>query len=479
MGARLGADPPRLGELAASMRGGADLVERAEADLSRRARSLAWHGRDAERFATEWQTRHRPALAALSATLRREAARLERHRTEQLAASEGTGSAVAPVRHGGSGADRPSPAGSPTIAGPPPPPPLVADRYVGGLEVRVGPAVATIGGVLTLGVLADGRVRVTAERRGGVGAAAGAGSTTSLSVSDGPAGSAPASDRLADASAMASLLERRTWEVPAGEVDELLRALAVEQAVLSATGRRDPAGDVGEMLDGVVRRLTGVDPGLSDRLGGLGPPPPTSVDQLVEGRAALAGGAGLGAGLLGNGSRSMASGRLDATGSLRAGSVQRGGVDTPVLEADGAVAAAATGTLLGRLGVSLADGPDHAVTSRWELSPPTPGGDRELLVVATATTDGGTDRVAARVRLSGRSGTAIVAALDHLAAGRVADGVRSLASAPVDPGSAAVRIDRGEVDRTTVSGGAALAAGPGAGVSARGAVERVSFVPTG
>lgn len=84
---RLGADPASLRRLAALFDGAGEELDGDAALIGRRIHSAPWHGRDAHRFLSEWDSAHRPALRDVSRALAAAAQQLRDQAKEQEVAS--------------------------------------------------------------------------------------------------------------------------------------------------------------------------------------------------------------------------------------------------------------------------------------------------------------------------------------------------------------------------------------------------------
>lgn len=454
---QLGADPEDLRTLARSLRTAAGRLDLLSLGLTRRVRTSAWNGPDAERFHRQWQLRHRPDLDGASTQLAALARRLEHQATEQLAASGPAAGVGTPALL------RTGP--RPTVRSGLPDLPRREDRYLGGVDLRLGPFSTGLTGDLTVAELADGRRRVTLAETAAAGVVVAAGSSVDVGIG-GPHGSGASSGGAAgEARARAGIVQRRSWEMDADDVDDLLVRLAAEQAAGTAIGVDDPVVRVAGLADRVAEWLTGEDPGWDvAAVVATGVPAPHVVEHLVE--VELAAGAGVAAaGPAGIG------GRAQGMWSLRVGGMERGDEHVRVVELRSSATATLTSTLLRRLGVALPFDAHHGVALRVEVAPPATGGATEVLVRATDTSGDRVEDLTARV-LIGPAGSSAARslhdALDALERGEPDAALDSLARLRIP-------VDRVEIasDVATLSGhsaraGIASGAGTGVGVTARG-----------
>ena len=460
---QLGADPDDLRGLARSLRSAAGQLDALSTGLARRSRTAGWRGPDADAFEHQWVGRDGPALHATSAGLTELAHRVDRQVDEQLQAS-----AAARV---GAPLGAATPPRTPDREAELPALPVAEDRYLGTVELRIGPVTAALAGGLVVQQLDGGRRRVVLTETAGAGAVTTVGASTELGVG-GPHGAGASNQGgSADARLRAGAVQRRSWEVDADEVDDLLARLALEHAGLAVTGHGQPLGVAAAVLDGVVDRVTGHDPGwdLATSLA-TSVPTPVSHEELVE--VELAAGAGLGlGGLAGLGARAQ-------TGaSVRVGTAHRGDTTATVLEVQGSATGALTGSLLRRLGVSLPPDAHRGVVVRVELPDPTPDDSPHALVRVSTTTDARVHDVIARVDLAGDDGAATASALartvQHLARADLPSAVATLGAAPVDPGHVTVRSTTGALSGSSARAGASAGVGIGGGASVRGHVLHV------
>jgi hypothetical protein len=452
---QLGADPDHLRGVARSLRAAAGRLDALSIELARRLRSTEWRGPDAASFTRQWQAAHGPALAAAAGSLAEVARRTEREANEQERASAGGAIPAPPL------GDRPSVS----------PPARREDRFQGALDVRVGPVLTTLSGDLAIHHLDGDRRRVVLGQTAGAGATVGVGSAVDVGIG-GPAGVAGiASGGSADARARAGVVLRRSWELDAHEIDDLLARVALEHGAGTTLRVHDPLERAAAVLDHAVEWVTGTDPGLETAARvGAGVPEPHRTERLVE--VELSGTAAMGLGAVAGGGA-----RAHGVSALRVGrGAGRSGSST-LVEYHGAATGALTSSLVRRLGISLPPDTHRGAAVRIELPDRTgPDAPGPALVRITSTTDTTLHDVVARVELGG----------PHTG------GTRPLADAVValrrgDPGAAVAHLDRlspataqvtvtsttGSLSGHTARAGATAGAGLGAGVTLRGHGLRV------
>ncbi len=434
---RLGADPEQLRALSAALRAAARSLDEIGPSTERRIRHAGWHGPDAIRFEGTWRQCRRD-LAETAVRCRDLSAHIERQAHEQVEASSGrtTTRSAAPL-----------PAFAPTET-----------RYVGGIDVRVGPGVATVAGDLSIADLEGDTTRVTLSESIAVGGVVSVGSGTSLSVADEVASPVAADSGTADARLRLGGVRRTTWEVADDQVDDLLVDLA---AVKAADAAPWPIG------------------ALRDATGWFEPPEPTRSEALAELDVSAAGAVAAGtSGVLG------ISGATQST--VRVGRAQVVGVDgthrrSTVVEWTANSHATLTSTVLRRFGINLPDPARLGVVARLELGE-APDGSPQLDLRLSGIRDGRIDDVAARIELDERAGAAAraaaITAMAHLERGDVDGAVEALAALDLPIDGIEVVTARGTVDGTTARGGASAGLGPGVGLTVRGQRVEIDRSPT-
>ena len=342
---QLGADPEDLRGLARSLRSAAGQLDTLSLGLARRARTAGWRGPDADSFERQWHARHRPALAGASAALADLARHVDRQATEQVGASTGAPAGTVPLRWSRSpaGPDLARRVDEPLL----PVLPRVEDRYVGTLELRLGPVAVGIVGELAVQQLGGSRRRVVLTEVGAGGGMVSGGSSADVGIG-GPHGIAvPTGGGTGEARLRVGGIQRRSWDVDQDAVDDLLARLAVEHGARAVTGAAEPLVMAASAADGLAEWITGRDPGwdVSAALA-TAVPAPTAHEELVEVELAAGAGAGLGGltGMAGIGARAQ------AAGAVRVGTAQRGPTRSSVVEVQGSGTTALTSTLLRRLG---------------------------------------------------------------------------------------------------------------------------------
>lgn len=447
---QLGADPDHLRGLARSLRAAAGRLDALSIELARRLRLTDWRGPDAASFARQWHTAHRPALAAAAGSLTEAARRTEQQADEQERASDRSRTAAT----------------SPPIA-----PARREDRFQGAVDVRVGPVLATVSGEVTIHHLVGERRRVVLAQVVGAGAAVGVGSAVDVGLG-GPAGVAGiASGGSADARARAGVVLRRSWELDAHQIDDLLARIAMEQAAGTALRVPDPLERAAAVIDHAVGWITGTDPGLeaAARIA-TGVPEPGRTERLVEVEAS-------GVAALGLGVVAGAGARAHGVSGLRVGRSTGPVGRSTVVEYHGAATGALTSSLVRRLGVSLPPDGHRGATVRIELPDSSGAGVAAPATIRISTvTDTTVHDVVAHVAPGGPSvgdGAWLAAAVAALERGDPAAAVAHLGRCPPAPEQVAVVTRTGTVSGHTARAGAAAGAGVGAGVTLRGHGLRV------
>ncbi|MDQ2679226.1 MAG: hypothetical protein M3Y51_10825 [Actinomycetota bacterium] len=434
---RLGADPEQLRELSAALRAAARSLDEIGPGTERRIRHAGWQGPDAIRFEGTWRQCRRD-LTDAAGRCRDLSARIERQADEQIEASLGrvTDRSAAPL-----------PAFAPSET-----------RYVGGVDLRVGPVVATVAGDLSIADLDGDTTRVTLSETIAAGGVLSAGAGTSFSLADEVASPVAADSGSADARLRLGGVRRSTWEVPDDRVDDLLVDLA---AIRVSDAAPWPIG------------------ALRDATGWFDAPEPTRSEALVEIDASAAGALAAGAsGMLG------VSGATSST--VRAGRAQIDAGDGPprhstVVEWTANSHATLTSSVLRRFGVNLPDPTRLGVSVRLELGE-SPDGSPQLDLRLSGITDDRIDDVAARIEPGDRIGTAAtVAALDmvrHLERGDLTAAIDALGRMDVPIDGIDVVTARGSIDGTSARGSASAGAGPGVGLTVRGQRIQIDRSPT-
>jgi hypothetical protein len=468
---QLGADPEDLTVLSRSLRDAAGRLDSLSSGLTRRVRHTRWTGPDAEAVDRGWHSVQRPLMVRCASALRQLAGRVESHRDEQEHASAATAGAAGASTVGGAASPHRGPVvvgSTPARGAPLPPLPQVEDRLRGRVEARVGPVTGAFTGEVTLARLDHGLVRVTVAEAVGAGGALSAGAGVDLAVG-GPHGAHGSTQgTAADATARLGAVRRRTWEVPADRVQDLLARVAVERASVATTGQPRPQVVAGSIVDELVERLTGRDPGI-DLAAALATavPEPVSAEALVEVELAAGAAAGVG-GMLGLG------GRAQANQSARVGTVERDGRHSAVLELDGAGTAAVAGSLLRRAGVSLPGDLHRGATVRLVVTPAA-GTHPAQLEVRTRATEG--ERVhdsVVRLHPTVDGGHAAVArAAQHLTRRDVPAALAALEEVRLDTGRVEVRTGDGTLSGHSARGSGGAGLGVGGGVTLRGQLTRI------
>jgi hypothetical protein len=450
---QLGADPDHLRGLARSLRAAAGRLDTLSLELARRLRATDWRGPDAASFTRQWDSTHRPALTAAAGALT-EVARRSEHHAEQQERASGDGPA----------APRAAPV-TPVLA----PLPRREERFLGAIDVRVGPAVGTVTGELTVQHLEGDRRRVVLTQSGGAGAMLGAGSSVDVAVG-GPAGAGGAgSGGSADGRATAGAVLRRSWELPADRVEDLLTRLALEQLALGTVRVPDPLTRAGWLADEVIERLTGDESSL-EMVAALsaGVPTPARTERLAE--VELTGAATLGVG-------SLLGGRAAGVTGLRVGRSDGGAAPAWIVEYRGASTGALTGRLLRQLGISLPPDAHRSLSVRIEVpDPPGDAAPSTVLVRVGTVTDTTTRDLVALVEL-GETDTSSRAALGGAVAalGRGDPGAAlgALGELAPRPEHVTLAAEHGVLSGHTARAGATAGAGVGAGITVRGHVLEV------
>lgn len=456
-----GADPEQLSELGAALRAAARTIDDVAVRNDRRLRSSGWRGPDAVRFDARWRST-RGDLARAAEACREQAARLGRHADEQLAASGSGASALAL-----------------------PSPPVSEVRYVGGVDLRLGPVVTTVAGDLSLQDLGGGRTRVVLAETVGVGGTLSAGAGASVTVADEVVSPVAATDGTADARLRVGAVQRRIWEVDDDDVDDVLTGVAAERladgAPLSATTARSAAG----LFDRATERLTGIDPGVTHELEELlSPPPPDRTELLAEVDVSAAAALAFGVGPSIGGSRPLGGSAATAAtwrvGTARTASGEAARTSS-VVEWTGTTNAGFTTTLAKHLGISLPDPIRSTGSGRLELGT-APDGSRQLDVRMSAISGSEIDDVAVRIELAddgpGSPGVVVPLMIEHLVRGDTAAAFDALRGLEVGTESVEVVASSGTVSGTSGRAGVAVAAGPGVGATLRGQRIEIDRGPT-
>ncbi len=422
---RLGADPEQLRELSAALRAAARSLDEIGPSTERRVRNAGWHGPDAIRFEGTWRQCRRD-LTDAAQRCRDISVRIERQADEQIEASQGRTSTRSAA---------PLPAFAPTET-----------RYVGGIDVRFGPTVATVAGELTIADLDGDTSRVTLSESLAAGAVVSVGSGASFSLADEVSSPVAADKGTADARLRLGGVGRTTWEVHDDQVDDLLVDLAAIRVTDTAPW---PLG------------------ALRDATGWFEPPEPVRSEALVEIDASATGALAAGAsgllGLSGATSSTVRFGRAqidDGDGSVRR---------STVVEWTANSHATLTSTVLRRFGVNLPDPQRLGVSLRLELGE-SPDGSPQLDLRLSGISNDRIDDVAARIELGDRTGSAATAiaseVMDHLGRGDITAAIAALDRLDVE--GIDVVTARGTVDGTSARGSATAGFGPGLGLTARG-----------
>ncbi len=451
----LGSDVDDLRALAQYLRRGHQELARIETYWTRMSSSAPWWGPDAARFEREWRGRHGAQIAAMAASLKRLAEDLDRHAGEQTNASAAAGAAT-PAGSLSSAAPTPHEPHDPALV------PRSEQRYAGHFDIRVGLALLSTTGELTIADLGRGRRRVTWTEGAGVGATGSVGASAELSVGGAHGTTGGPNGATASLSGRLGALRRESWEVEADDVDDLLTRLALDRATQEATGVEKPLNKLASGIDIAVQAVTGTDPGFDIGAAALAPPPPTRTEQLVELDMFAAGGLGtsVAAGL----------GVRGTTGSTMRVGVGRGeGATTRILELRGATNLSAAATVLRRLTGSLPLEFQSAATLRVEQ--PTTAPDR--LTVRASTIDGDTVRDLVAVVHLDRSDTervssALQASIDAARHGDPAAATGLLELADVRPSRIELASSTGTIDGHSARASASAAVGIGGGVTVRG-----------
>ena len=467
---RLGADPEQLRELSAALRAAARTLDQLGPGTERRIRAAGWHGPDALRFDGTWR-RCRRDLDDAAGRCREMSARIERQVDEQLTASQA---------HSDTRPDTRSAAPLPAFA-------PAETRYVGGIDVRLGPVVATLAGDLGIADLAGDTTRVTLAESIGAGGAVSAGSGLAFSIADEVSSPVAASSGTADGRLRAGGVRRRTWDVPDDRVDDLVVALAAERAGSTAPTTVSAARGAGDVIDGLVRRVTGVDPGLGDRVDELvSPPPPERTETLVEVEAAAAGAIATAGGWFGASGAASSTVRVGTAqvgtaqiGTAQVGTAQIGTARTTTIAEWSATShGALTSAVVRRFGINLPDPLRMTANVRLELGD-APDGSRQLDVRISGIDDERLDEVAARIEFTDPAGGAMAHdVLQRLGRGDLAGALASLTDAEVQLEHVEVIASRGEIDGRSARAGGSAGAGPGIGFTLRGQRIDIERGPT-
>ena len=434
---RLGADPEQLRELSAALRAAARSLDEIGPSTERRVRNAGWHGPDAIHFEGTWRQCRRD-LTDAAGRCRDISARLERQADEQIEASSGRTAIHSAA---------PLPAFAPTET-----------RYVGGVDVRVGPLVATVTGDLSIADLDGDTTRVTLSESVAAGGVVSAGSGTSFSVADEVASPVAADAGTVDARLRLGGVRRTTWEVHDDRVDDLLVDLA---AVKVSDAAPWPIG------------------ALRDATGWFEPPEPTRSEALVEVDASAAGALAAGAsGMLGMSGATSSTVRVGrAQIDAASGAPRR----STVVEWTASSHATLTSTVLRRFGINLPDPTRLGVTARLELGE-APDGSPQLDLRLSGITDDRIDDVAARIELDDRAGPAARAAaietMRHLERGDLTAAIAALGTIEVPVDGVDVVTARGSIDGTSARGSASAGAGAGVGLTVRGQRIDIDRSPT-
>ena len=434
---RLGADPEQLRELSAALRAAARTLDEIGPSTERQVRNAGWHGPDAIRFEGAWRQCRRD-LTEAAGRCRDISARIDRQADEQIEASQGRASTRSAA---------PLPAFAPTET-----------RYVGGVDVRVGPVVATVAGDLSIADLEGDTTRVTLSESIAAGGVVSAGAGASFSVADEVASPVAADAGTADARLRLGGVRRSTWEVHDDQIDDLLVDLA---AVKVSDAAPWPIG------------------ALRDATGWFEPPEPTRSEALIEIDVSAAGAlAASASGMLG------ISGATSST--VRVGRAQvDAGRGAPrrstVVEWTAGSHATLTSTVLRRFGINLPDPSRLGVTVRLELGE-APDGSPQLDLRLSGITDDRIDDVAARIELDDRTGSttrsAAIETMHHLERGDLTAAIAALGGLEVPVDGIDVVTARGSIDGTSARGSASAGAGAGVGLTVRGQRIDIDRSPT-
>lgn len=456
---RLGADPDQLRDLSAALRAAARELDDVGRGLDRRINGVHWSGPDARTFQAKWRG-CRAQLSDASTRCRTMARRLDHQRDEQLDAARPDGD--------------PTPSASISA---PSPFPAAEQRYVGGLDVRIGPVVATLAGEVALQDLGDGRTRVTLSEALSAGGAVGLGASAKFSTSDEVVAPVADGPGMADGRLRAGGVQRRSWEVEHADVDDLLARVAADRAETALPTHATVARLASGVLDGFVETVTGVDPGVDDRLEHLlTPPPPIRVETLAEVEASASGALSAFA-LAGAAGASVSTVRV-GTATTGSGPDAR---SSRVVEWSSNTNATLTTTVLRRLGINLPDGARLGSTLRLELGD-APDGSPQLDVRVTAVEHDELIEVAARIELSddGRRGPSelVPLAIAQLARGDVRSATATLGAVQVPVDQVSIVTSRGEISGRSGRAGVSVASGPGIGATLRGQRVEIERAPT-
>ncbi len=426
---RLGADPEQLRELSTALRAAARTLDDIGPTTERRVRVAGWRGADAIRFESTWRACRRDLTEAAS-RCRELSTEVTRQADQQIAASR-------------AGAPTPPTSSSQRSVAALPASPRAETRVVGGLDLRLGPAVATLAGELTFQQLDDGRTRVTLAETVAGGVALSAGANVTASIAD-EVGSPVAADAgSADARAKLGGVRRRSWELDDGRIDELLAALAIERGTLTAPWY------VGAIVD---------------HLSPLDVPAPDRTELLGELDTSAAGAVGLGALRIGASGATNSAVRAGVSTSTATDGTER---RSTVLEWSTNTHAAITAALAGRLGLNLPDPQRLATHLRIELGD-APDGSPQIDLRWAGIDDERIEEVAVRIELHRDAEVAeLVEALVRNDVGAVSQALDQLEHIELITST-------GEVDGTTARTGGNIGLGPGVGVTLRG--QRIDIV---
>ncbi len=437
----LGSDVDELRALAGAMRRAQRDLDRIDARWSRHNRSVPWWGPDARRFESEWQGRHRPQIASVTSSLARLADRLDGHSAEQVeASSSGAGVSL---------------------------PPRSEARYSGTFDARIGLALVSTTGELTIADIGEGRRRVTWSEGAGIGATSSIGASSELSVG-GPHGATGGPNGAnATLSGRVGVVGRSSWDVDADDVDGLLARLVADRASQEATGVRQPISKVASGLDKVVETLTGVDPGLDVGAAALAPPVAARSEQLLELDVTASAGLGTSA-LMGLGVRG------NTASTVRVGVSRGEGGNSRIVELRGATNASGAATLLRRVTGSLPLEFHTAGTLRIEQ--PVDAPDRLTLRASTVERDSVRDIVAV-VQLSDgdaeRTTAALRSSFTAAQRGDAAGAAMLLGTLDLDLSRIEVASSTGTIQGHSARASAAAAIGVGGGVTLRGSAVQI------
>jgi uncharacterized protein YukE len=218
---RLGADVEQLDALARVFDGESNRLDALAASLTATVRSVQWIGPDADRFRAEWVGTHRPRVQSIADVLRTQGRALIDQARQQRQASDGAGVGETFCPYGPGSPSRP-PSTTPILR---------ADRVtrselisVDG-QLGISAAQFRVHGSYLVEYLANGEIRVTEILGYEEGASADAGIRADLDL-----GSTEIRlGGMAGASVLGGLQQGRTWEIPPGELDELLVAVGIER----------------------------------------------------------------------------------------------------------------------------------------------------------------------------------------------------------------------------------------------------------